>query len=207
MTDNEIIKAFKDFLNEQADGYTDHIETGGERYEFIEKELELLKETDNLINRLQAENESLKADYAFFIKQAGENGTTATEIATQYERERRSVEYIERLKEEIDRLSAKSRDNDRHIKTLKDDLNLAKEDIEFKKAEIERLKGMVSQNEGVLPQYEQLIKAEAYKECIEKVKEKSNKTELVCSGALVQTDYTITEKKLDNLLKEMESEQ
>lgn len=59
MTDNEIIKAFKDFLIDQVDGYTDHVETGGERYEFIEKELELLKETDNLINRLQAENERL----------------------------------------------------------------------------------------------------------------------------------------------------
>lgn len=50
------------------------------------------------------------------------------------------------------------------------------------------------------------IKAEAYKECIEKVKETSNKTELVCSGALVRTDYTITEKKLDNLLKELVGE-
>ena len=46
-------------------------------------------------------------------------------------------------------------------------------------------------------------KAEAYKECIEKVKEHSNKTELVCSGALVRTDYTITDKELDNLLKEL----
>lgn len=48
------------------------------------------------------------------------------------------------------------------------------------------------------------IKAEVYKECIEKVKETSNKTELVCSGALVRTDYTITKKTLDNLLKEFE---
>ena len=62
MTDNEIIKAFKDFLNEQVDGYTDHVETGGERYEFIEKELELLKETDNLINRQKAEIERLTAE-------------------------------------------------------------------------------------------------------------------------------------------------
>ena len=46
-------------------------------------------------------------------------------------------------------------------------------------------------------------KAEAYKECIEKVKEHSNKTELVCSGALVRTDYTITKESLDNLLKEL----
>ena len=62
MTDNEIIKAFKDFLNEQVDGYTDHVETGGERYEFIEKELELLKETDNLINRQKAEIERLREE-------------------------------------------------------------------------------------------------------------------------------------------------
>ena len=48
------------------------------------------------------------------------------------------------------------------------------------------------------------IKAEAYKECIEKVKEKSNKNDFVCSGTLVITDYTITEEDLDNLLKELE---
>ena len=50
------------------------------------------------------------------------------------------------------------------------------------------------------------IKTQAYKECIEKVKEHSNKTELVCSGALVRTDYTITKEKLDNLLKELVGE-
>lgn len=48
-----------------------------------------------------------------------------------------------------------------------------------------------------------VAKAEAYKECVEKVKETSNKMELVCSGALVRTDYTITEKELDNILKEI----
>ena len=47
------------------------------------------------------------------------------------------------------------------------------------------------------------LKSKAYKECIEKVKENSNKMELVCSGALVRTDYTITKEKLDNLLKEL----
>ena len=62
LTDKEVIKAFKDFLIEQVDGYTDHVETGGERYEFIEKELELLKETDNLINRQKAEIERLTAE-------------------------------------------------------------------------------------------------------------------------------------------------
>ena len=48
------------------------------------------------------------------------------------------------------------------------------------------------------------IKAEAYKECIEKVKEKSAKYNWVSSGALLRTEYTIGENTLDNLLKEME---
>lgn len=47
------------------------------------------------------------------------------------------------------------------------------------------------------------IKAETYKECIEKVKEKAKATEVVYSGAFVRTDYTISNKDFDNLLKEM----
>ena len=58
----------------------------------------------------------------------------------------------------------------------------------------------------MLPAIVRRVKTEAYKECIEKVKENSNKMELVCSGALVRTDYTITEDALDNLLKEMVGE-
>lgn len=50
------------------------------------------------------------------------------------------------------------------------------------------------------------IKAEAYKECIEKVKEKSKKTEIVCSGALVTMSYAISNKNLNNLLKELVGE-
>ena len=72
MTDNEIIKAFKDLLNEQVDGYTDHVETGGERYEFIEKELELLKETDNLINRQKAEKAEQQSEIAI-LKDSNKN--------------------------------------------------------------------------------------------------------------------------------------
>lgn len=47
------------------------------------------------------------------------------------------------------------------------------------------------------------VKSEAYKECIEKVKEKSKKTEIVCSGALITTNYAISAKNLNNLLKEL----
>ena len=52
-----------------------------------------------------------------------------------------------------------------------------------------------------------IIKSEAYKECIEKVKEKSKKTEVVCSGALVTMSYAISNKNLDNLLKELVGEE
>lgn len=49
------------------------------------------------------------------------------------------------------------------------------------------------------------IKAEAYKECIEKVKEISNKKELVTrfDRTLISRDYEISEEKLNNLLKEL----
>ena len=47
------------------------------------------------------------------------------------------------------------------------------------------------------------IKAEAYKECITKVKEKAEETEIICSGALLKKEYTISNKELYNLLKEM----
>lgn len=51
--------------------------------------------------------------------------------------------------------------------------------------------------------FKKKFKSEAYKELAERVKEKSGKMEMVCSGALVQRDYTISEKTLDNLVKDM----
>ena len=47
------------------------------------------------------------------------------------------------------------------------------------------------------------IKAEAYKEFAERLKEKAQKTEIVCSGALITTNYSISAKKFNNLLKEL----
>ena len=61
----------------------------------------------------------------------------------------------------------------------------------------------VQEANAILREYNETAKAEAYKECIEKVKESSRKTEIVCSGALIKTNYSISAKKLDNLLKEL----
>ena len=49
-------------------------------------------------------------------------------------------------------------------------------------------------------------KAEAYKEFAERLKEKSKKTEIVCSGALITTNYSISDKNFNNLLKELVGE-
>ena len=48
-----------------------------------------------------------------------------------------------------------------------------------------------------------LIKSEAYKECIEKVKEKSCKLNMCHNDVVVKTDYQISGEALDNLLKEL----
>lgn len=74
--------------------------------------------------------------------------------------------------------------------------------INHQRAEIERLNKEVETFADIGKMYSE-IKAEAVKEFAERLKEKSGKVEMVCSGALVQRDYTISEKTLDNLLKEL----
>lgn len=104
MTDNEIIKAFKDFLNEQADGYTDHVETGGERYEFIEKELELLKETDNLINHQKAENKRLREEKSKLENKIDEIYPLVMQLpnAMQQAKAEAIKEFAERVQKKLD---------------------------------------------------------------------------------------------------------
>ena len=52
----------------------------------------------------------------------------------------------------------------------------------------------------------QTAKAEAYKECIEKVKEKSCKLNMCHNNIVVKTDYQISGNALDNLSKELVGE-
>lgn len=70
-----------------------------------------------------------------------------------------------------------------------------------KKAVVEGCTSFLSEDE-----YKAMIKAEVIKEFAERVKEKSSKLEMVCGGALVKRDYTIDEKILNNLAKEMAGE-
>lgn len=121
----------------------------------------------------------------------------------------------------INRLQAENENYSKNNQTMTSDILKLYKELEQAKAENERLKPLEKFSEfnshirvedmlvfaSSLEEWMEFcdnLKAEAYKECIEKVKENSNKMELVCSGALVRIDYTITEEKLDNLLKELE---
>lgn len=62
MTYNEIVKALTEFRNTLDDGYSTAIEYGGKRDEWIEKELNLLCDAIDLINRQKAEIERLEKE-------------------------------------------------------------------------------------------------------------------------------------------------
>ena len=78
--------------------------------------------------------------------------------------------------------------------------------VEDLQAENERLRNAYQQcayeREVFLGEHEE-IKAEAYKEFADRLKEKAKKTEIVCSGALITMGYSISHKELEILLKEM----
>lgn len=92
--------------------------------------------------------------------------------------------------------------------------------INRQKAEIERLQKTVEQKANLIEKKSfaygrisqkhaaelKTAKAEAVKGCIEKVKEKANKSNWVSSGVILRTEYTIGENSLDNLLKELVGE-
>ena len=79
-----------------------------------------------------------------------------------------------------------------------------------KNAEIEGLimeiDELIIAKDQLFDEAEALIKkarAKAIEEVFTKVKSSSNKIDLICSGALVRREYTITEEKLDQIAKEM----
>lgn len=83
--------------------------------------------------------------------------------------------------------------------------------INRQEEEIERVKDMVAQNEGVLPRYENLIKAEAYKEFAEKVhciclKTINNPWMATVYPASWIDAYEQFDKEVDDLLEEMVGE-
>ena len=96
----------------------------------------------------------------------------------------KTIDYINRQKAEIERL------NNKQISEL------ASASALFEMAKIKDEQQRINNK----------LKADAIKEFAERLKEKSSKMELVCSGALVKRDYTIDEKTLNNLAKEMVGE-
>ena len=97
----------------------------------------------------------------------------------------------------INRLKAENKSQSIMIKMLKGSIEDYKNSYINQKAEIERLKESLNiELENFATEYDNKIKAEAYKECIEKVKEEINKHSY---GVLHKI---VINYKLDNLLKE-----
>ena len=92
-------------------------------------------------------------------------------------------------------------DFSKDIAFLKDFINRQKAEIERVTAEANRYKRYYFNHE-----YDK-IKAEAYKEFAERLKERATKIKWISDGKLVDKEYKISREDLDNLLAEMESEQ
>ena len=100
----------------------------------------------------------------------------------------------------INRLQAENEKNENIIR-------LADKTIETANAEIERLKkGIAVDIEGYASEYDNRIKAKAYKELAEKLKEKIGDCHIVSDGEYCGFDCGDIHGCIDNLLKEMKGE-
>lgn len=70
--------------------------------------------------------------------------------------------------------------------------------IERQRAEIKKLMDMVGQNEGVLPEYEKLLKSEAIKAFVERLKTKS---QLVAPSIYAEPFRAVSVEEIDRLAK------
>jgi len=178
LTDSEIVKALDVLKSWQKLAYHNDDGTDEDSHELYEALTLVL----DLINRLQAENEK------------NENII------------RLADKTIETANAEIERLSTLAELGNKRA----NDYRVMRDRALKAEAENDTLKNVIKNTFlekagcNIDPLAE--IKAEAYKECIEKVKEKSKKSEIVCSGALVATSYLISAKNLNNLLKELVGE-
>lgn len=120
------------------------------------------------------------------------------------------IECDELATKTIDLVTRQQAENENlkvELQSMRGAANSLKMHYEGAQAKIKRLKESLNiELENFATEYDNKIKAEAYKEFAERLKEKSRKVEMVCSGALVQRDYTISEKTLDNLLKKLVGE-
>lgn len=120
------------------------------------------------------------------------------------------IECDELATKTIDLVTRQQAENENlkvELQSMRGAANSLKMHYEGAQAKIKRLKESLNiELENFATEYDNRIKAKAYKEFAERLKEKSGKVEMVCSGALVQRDYTISEKTLDNLLKKLVGE-
>ena len=108
MTDNEIIKALKDLIKQQADGYQTHLEHGGKRDECYEKFLAIMERLIEMFDRQKAEIERLEKDrkenfemWKKLCEQAEEKHEKMFQEAKATIRPKAIKEFAERLKNKL----------------------------------------------------------------------------------------------------------
>lgn len=97
MTDAEIIKALEEHYRQVDAGYSTHLEYGGKGDEHEEKYIYMLRDTLDLINRQQAEIESLKNE-CFCLANERDAMADCLNEAVEEAKSEAYKEFAERLK-------------------------------------------------------------------------------------------------------------
>ena len=109
------------------------------------------------------------------------------------------VADVENLNRMCDEVNAENESLKEKNSNLTSDLSSLQKDLTSAKAEVERLKAEVKYSDYLEYETTNQIKAEAYKECIEKV---TDKAELIRVNAF-EGKWAISQDELDNLLNEL----
>ena len=157
---------------------------------------ELRRNALDLINRLQAENENLKLDIATLEAKNFVKDKLLAKAEIKLEEAEDTIQFADK---ELKKAEAENERLKNCVKSEDEVRAIAKRTMEPLVKEITR------EQIDIAVKY---AKAEAYKECIEKVKENANKCFASRNGVVLEetTTYNISKISLDNLLKELVGE-
>ena len=203
LTDAEIIKALEDWIKELKDDYkrlqlldapmdcfeeshVDNIRLLSNALDLINRQKAELEKNENIIRLADKTIETANAELSVantnydHIKQLWEEEKTKVALAKQ--KLIKACRNLQTAKAEIERLKKDSKDIDEFAR------NICKERL---------LQGKAIADFDSLRRYIEKQKAEAYKECIEKIKQRAE----YCSYSVAVNTIT------DNVLKDLEGEQ
>ncbi len=159
------------------------------------KDKDIVRE-QNYINRIEVFKERTDEFFANYENLSG--GEECLEVCLI----RDGCRAVSQAEETINRLQAENKKNENIIRLADKTIETANAEIERLKEENENLRDSLAKKKFKDEMFEMTLgeyKAEAYKECIEKVME----TALVIKENAFQGCYVISKGNLDNLLKEL----